>query len=121
MPRSRSENQSRTRLGWHRRHDVDGVIVIWQTLVISSTFAVPRLVEEGAKTEDLKFGADQSGLLEDLRLKVNFNQVTSECDKRPINLSGAVQNNSLLPERSCLAAHPPQTRQDRINLNGNGQ
>ena len=58
MPRSRSENQSGTRLGWQRRHDVDGVIVIWQTLVISSTFAVPRLVEEGAKTEDLKHGAD---------------------------------------------------------------
>merc|ERR1711973_776242 len=48
--------------------------------------------------KDLKNGADQSGLLEDLRL------------------SSAVQYDSLLPERRCLAAHPPQTRQDRINL-----
>ena len=118
MPRSRSENQSRTRLGWQRRHDVDGVIVIWQTLVISSTFAVPRLVEEGAKTEYLNYGADQSGLLEDLRLEGNFNQVSSECDKRPNYLSSAVQYNSLLPERSCLAAHLAQTRQDRVDLNG---
>ena len=68
MPRSRSENQSRTRLGRQRRHDVDGIIVIRQTFDNSSTSAVPGLVEEGAKTEDLEHGADQSGLLEDLRL-----------------------------------------------------
>ena len=74
MTRSRSENQSRARLGWQRRGDVDGVIVIWQTFVISSTSAVPGLVEKGAKTEDLKHGADQSGLLEDLRLEGNFNR-----------------------------------------------
>ena len=118
MQRSRSENQSRTRLGWHRRGDVNGIIVIWQTLVISSTSAVPRMVKEGAKTEDLKHGADQSSLLEDLRLEGNFNQVTSECDKRPNYLGSAVQYNSPLPERSCLVAHPPQTRQDRVNLSG---
>merc|ERR1719317_1848650 len=103
MSRSRSEYQSRTRLGWQRRHDVDDIIVIWQTFVISSTSAVPGLVEEGAKTEDLKHGADQSGLLENLRL------------------SSAVQHDSLLPERSCLAAHPPQAAQDGVNLLVGGQ
>ena len=116
MPRSRSEYQSRTRLGWQRSHDVDGIIVLWQTFVISSTSAVPGLVEEEAKTEDLKHGADQSGLLEGLRLEGNFNNDSSECDKRTNYLRSAVQYDSLLPERGCLAAHPPQTRQDRINL-----
>ena len=91
---------------------------MWQTFVISSISAIPGLVEEGAKTEYLNYGADQSGLLEDLRLKGNFNQDSSECDKRPNYLSSAVQYNSLLPERSCLDAHPLQTRQDRIDLNG---
>ena len=87
MPRSRSEYQSGTRLGWQRRHDVDGIIVIWQTFVISSTSAVPGLVEEEAKTEDLKHGADQSGLLENLRLEGNFNKILQNATRGQITLA----------------------------------
>ena len=53
---------------------------MWQAFVNSSISAILGLVEEGAKTEYLKHGADQSGLLEDLRLEGNFNQDSSECN-----------------------------------------
>merc|ERR1719348_1102343 len=95
---NRSENQSRESLGGRRSHALYGIVVFWQTFVNGHISAVPRLEEEGAKSEDLQHSAEQSSLLNSLRL------------------NGAIQCNSLLPERNCFIAHPPQSIQDRINL-----
>merc|ERR1719228_2109821 len=95
---NRSENQSRESLGMRRNHAIYGIVVFWQTFVNGHISAVPRLKEEGTKSEDLQHGTEQSSLFDSLRL------------------SSAVQCNSLLPERNCFISYPPQSHQDRINL-----
>ena len=115
-PISRSENQSRASFGGRRSHDVAGTIVFWQAFVNGPITAVPLIVEEGAKSKDLQHGANQSSLFESLHLGGNCNRDSLRGDKSSKNLSSAIQYNSLLPERSCLFAHPPQAHQDRINL-----
>merc|ERR1711972_935184 len=85
-------------LGGRRSHANYGIVLFWQTFVNGHISAVPQMVEEGAKSENLQHGAEQSSLFDSLRL------------------SSAIQCNSLLPERNCFIAHPPQSHQERINL-----
>ena len=114
-PESRSENQPRAGFGRQHGNNVDRIFIFWKTCFFSSISAVPGLVEEGAKTEDLQHGSDKSSLFDSLHLVVNSSD-SSECDKRSNYLNSAVRHNSLLPERRCLAAHPPHAPQDGINL-----
>ena len=58
-------------LGGRHSHAIYGIVVFWQTFVNGHIFAVPRLVEEGAKSEDLQHGAEQSSLFDSLRLGEN--------------------------------------------------
>ena len=115
-PESRSKHQPRAGFGRQHGNNVDRIFIFWKTCFFSSISAVPGLVEEGAKTEDLQHGSDKSSLFESLRLVVNCNGDSSERDKRSNYLNSAVRHNSLLPERRCLAAHPPHAPQDGINL-----
>ena len=113
---NRSEHQSRESLRGRHSHAIYGIVVFWQTFVNGHISAVPRLVEEGAKSEDLQHGAEQSSLFDSLRLGGKCNQDSSRGDARSNCLNSAVQCNSLLPEINCFIAHPSQSHQYRINL-----